>query len=84
MPWANCQIALFLADMCGYAIALCFGALSDSAEIRKIRMGRHLQSCSMMAKMPHIPALAVKYALHGKRKWLPFGETRIIRGVKNH
>jgi hypothetical protein len=38
----------------------------------------------MMAKMPHVSALAEKYALPGKRKWLPFGETRIIRGVKNH
>jgi hypothetical protein len=70
--------------MCGCAVSLRHGAFSDSAEVRKIRMGRHLQSCSMTAKTPHIPALAVKYALHGKKKWLPFGETRIIRGIKNH
>ena len=70
--------------MCGCAVSLRLGALSDSAEIRKIRMGCHLKTCSMMAKMPHVSTLAEKYALPEKRKWLPFGETRIIRGVKNH
>ena len=70
--------------MRGYTVALRFGGLSVPAEIREIRMRHHFPPCAMADRMPRIPALAVKYALPGKRKWLPFGETRIIRGVKNH
>ena len=70
--------------MRGYAVALRFGGLSVPAEIREIRMRCLLPPCAMADRMPRIPALAVKYTLLGKKKWLPFGETRIIRGVKNH
>ena len=49
--------------MCGCAVSLRHGAFSDSAEIRKIRMGRHLPPYAMVGRMPRFPALAVKYAL---------------------
>ena len=70
--------------MCSCVFSLLHGALLDSAEIREIRMGHLLTPRAMMARMPRIPAFAEKYALPEGKKWLPFGETRIIRGVKNH
>ena len=49
--------------MCGYAVTLCFGSLSVSAEIREILMRCHLPPYAMVGRMPRFPALAVKYAL---------------------